>query len=54
MKVCFRCLLGIENHEGKQNAVTLYVDETIPEESRCEFCGEIGHDVLYELFIATE
>ena len=47
--VCDRCLMAIESHEGNQATLLHYVDENDDEESKCEWCGEIGFDTLYEL-----
>ena len=49
MYVCEHCLWGIESHEGRQVTLPHYVDEQNEEESKCDFCGEHGFDLLYEL-----
>ena len=49
LRVCYRCLMGIECHEGKQTVTELWVDEEDPDESKCEWCEEEGFDTLYEL-----
>ena len=49
MYVCEHCLWGIESHEGRQVTLPHYVDEPNEEESKCDFCGEHGFDLLYEL-----
>lgn len=50
LKVCDRCLLAIESHEGKQATLTIYVDDNAPEsESTCDWCKESGFDVLHEI-----
>ena len=49
MWVCEHCLLGIESHEGAQATLVHYVDEQNDDESKCDFCDEIGFDTLYEL-----
>lgn len=50
MLVCEYCLEAIRSH-GERVAVldTLSVDETDPEESRCEWCEEHGNDQLHEI-----
>lgn len=52
--VCSHCLMAIESHEGRQ--VTLrhdidleYDEENFDKASKCDWCGEEGHDTLYEL-----
>ena len=49
MRVCYKCLMGIEAHEGNQPRLTIWVDEDDEEESFCEWCEESGHDTLYEI-----
>ena len=57
MFVCSHCLMGIEAHEGKQAALKHYVDdeewfdstEEYERASKCDLCGEVGFDQLYEL-----
>ena len=49
MYVCDHCLMAIESHEGNQATLAHYVDETDAVESRCDWCKECGHSVLYEL-----
>ena len=49
LRVCARCLMGIECHEGSQATMTIYVDEDDEVESSCEWCKESGFDTLYEL-----
>lgn len=49
MWVCDHCLCAIESREGNQATLKHYVDEQNDEESKCEWCEECGHDVLYEL-----
>ena len=49
MWVCDHCLAAIESREGNQATLKHYVDEQNDEESKCEWCEECGHDVLYEL-----
>lgn len=54
MKVCYKCLMGIEAHEGYQHAKTIYVDvdeddEDYEQETTCEWCEDSGFDVLYEI-----
>lgn len=50
MLVCEYCLEAIRSH-GEPVPVldTLFVDETDPEESRCEWCEESGNDHLHEI-----
>ena len=55
--VCSRCLMAIESHEGNQATLVHYVDneewfdstEEYEHESKCDWCGEVGFDQLYEL-----
>jgi hypothetical protein len=49
MWVCEHCLWAIESHEGNQATLSHYVDEEDEDESKCDFCGEHGFDLLYEL-----
>lgn len=50
MRVCEYCLQAIKSH-GERIAIleTLYVDETDPTESRCEWCKESGNDELHDI-----
>ena len=47
--VCERCLMAIESREGNQATMRHYVDENDDDESKCEWCEEVGFDTLYEL-----
>lgn len=47
--VCEHCLMGIESREGNQARLAHSVDEMDAVESRCDWCHECGHSVLYEL-----
>lgn len=47
--VCDRCLMAIENHEGKQATIEHYVDADDKIASKCSWCKEDGFDTLYEL-----
>lgn len=49
MWVCEHCLWAIESREGYQPTVPHYMDEEENEESKCDWCGEDGFDLLYEL-----
>lgn len=49
MYVCSRCLMAIESHEGNQATMSHWVDEENEDESKCDWCEEIGFDTLYEL-----
>ena len=49
LRVCKRCLMGIESHEGPQFTKHVWVDEDDPEDSKCEWCEEDGFDELYEI-----
>lgn len=52
LKVCWRCLMAIECHEGKQVTRTIYTDGEYaddPEDTKCDWCEEYGNDELYEL-----
>lgn len=46
--VCEHCLWAIESREGNQAIMPHYVDEE-DENSKCDWCGEEGFDLLYEL-----
>ena len=46
LRVCYRCLMGIECHEGKQATIEIYVDDD--QDITCEWCEE-RFDTLYEL-----
>ena len=47
--VCEHCLCAIESREGNQARLAHSVDETDAVDSRCGWCKEVGHSVLYEL-----
>lgn len=48
LKVCWRCLMGIECKEGKQRVTEIFIDDDCePEESTCDWCGESDNDRLY-------
>lgn len=47
--VCEHCLMAIESREGNQATLKHWVDEMDAVDSRCGWCGEVGHNVLYEL-----
>ena len=52
--VCSQCLAAIESHEGNQSILCHDIDfeydeEEFDEMSKCDWCGEIGFDTLYEL-----
>lgn len=47
--VCEHCLYAIESHEGNQAIMPHYIDEDNEEESKCDFCEEVGFNLLYEL-----
>ena len=49
MWVCERCLMAIESREGNQATMRHWVDEEDAEESKCDWCEEVGFDTLYEL-----
>ena len=49
MWVCEHCLWAIESREGNQAIMPHYVDEEDDEESKCDWCEEVGFDLLYEL-----
>lgn len=44
--VCEHCLMAIESREGNQATLKHYVDE---DESKCDWCEEVGFDTLYEI-----
>ena len=48
LRVCYRCLMGIECHEGKQFVKEIFIDEDDENESKCEWCEESNFDTLYE------
>ena len=47
--VCEHCLCAIESREGNQARLAHSVDEMDAVESRCDWCKDVGHSVLYEL-----
>lgn len=49
LKLCNICLAAIQSREGMQTKMVLYTDENDPAESKCDWCGESGNDVLYEI-----
>lgn len=49
MWVCDHCLAAIESREGNQATLRHFVDEDDDEESKCDWCEEVGFDTLYEL-----
>jgi hypothetical protein len=49
MWVCEHCLEAIESREGNLATMKHYVDEDDEIMSRCDWCEEVGFDILYEL-----
>lgn len=49
MFVCEHCLWAIESREGHQATLSHYVDEEDECSSKCDWCGDDGFDLLYEL-----
>ena len=49
MWICEHCLMAIESREGNQATLRHWVDEQDDEESKCDWCNEVGFDTLYEL-----
>lgn len=49
LRVCEHCLAAIESREGNQATLKHWVDETDAVDSRCDWCKEVGFDMLYEL-----
>lgn len=47
--ICEHCLYALESHEGNQLTVKHYVDENNENESKCEWCEDIGFNTLYEI-----
>ena len=47
--VCDHCLAAIWSREGDQATLTHSVDEHDAVDSKCDWCGEVGFDTLYEL-----
>lgn len=47
LRVCPRCLMAIEAHEGQQITRKIYLDED--DETPCDWCEDTGSDVLYEI-----
>jgi hypothetical protein len=47
LRVCSRCLMAIESHEGQQITRKIYLDDD--EETPCDWCDETENDVLYEI-----
>lgn len=52
LKVCYRCLLAIECHEGEQITRKIYIEDD-DNETRCEWCENTPDDggfcELYEI-----
>ena len=48
LRVCKRCLMAIESHEGNQVTKTIYADEDNIDNSFCEWCGEHS-EILFEI-----
>ena len=46
--LCEHCLWAIESREGNLPTLVHYIDED-SDESKCDWCGDDGHDKLYEL-----
>lgn len=46
LRVCARCLAGIESREGAQVVRPIYIDEDDPQ--LCEWCESDASDILYE------
>ena len=49
LRVCEHCLWAIESREGNQRSLLIYVDEDDEAGGLCDWCGESGFDVLYEI-----
>ena len=49
MRVCEHCLNAIKSHGEKVWTKVIYVDESDPEESKCEFCEDEGFDTLWDI-----
>ena len=49
LNVCCTCLAAIQSREGMQMKMVLYTDENDPAESKCDWCGEHGFDILYQI-----
>lgn len=52
--ICPYCLMAIESHEGNQATLRHdigleYDEEEFDEMSKCDWCGQVGYNVLYEL-----
>ena len=47
LRVCARCLMGIECKEGKQITREIYIDED--DDAKCDWCEDDMSDVLYEI-----
>lgn len=47
LRVCSRCLMAIESHEGQQITRKIYLDEDDPH--TCDWCEDEITDVLYEI-----
>ena len=52
LRVCWRCLMAIESHEGDQITRRIYIDDD-DTETRCDWCDDTaddgGFDMLYEI-----
>ena len=50
MLVCESCFQAMKNRgDAVSSAVVIVVDETDPDESRCEKCKESGNNALYDI-----
>ena len=54
MFVCEHCLMAIESREGNQAILKHDIELEFDEEdfdkaSKCDWCEESGHNILYEL-----
>ena len=49
MLVCEHCLEAIRSRGERVRSIVIWVDETDPEESRCEWCEESGNDILHDI-----
>lgn len=50
LRLCWRCLAGLEHREGPQMALEVCFDEECDEETFvCDWCGSDMEDTLFEI-----
>ena len=48
LRVCEHCLMAIESREGRQITRKIYLDDD--DLTPCDWCEDIGHTELYEIY----